>query len=484
MKAIRRTVPAVLVLLAAVTLLPGRARSDVLNSDEVFKACLPDFDQFVGGEDWSEMMCGPTTAANAFYWLAVNRNLPGLLKDGEGKDYTGERALIEDLAEQMAGNRDFDKFPGVSPKELLAGKYKFAKARNLHKKLVYYRSEWEVEYAFDGVSAYIKSATRPPNLAAAQTLLKQCETIELFIDKLDYYNGKWWREAGHIVSMAGYNKTQYIINDPDTKKDFKTPPPDDRKKVQKKTCFDKPHTAVSEYWDLEDVTIDGVTFKALKGYGSGDEKWVIRGFTGQSPKRSKENRRGGPTAGHRSSCNVAYDAAAGTLGFSDCSIDVLNGDGSGVMDPVFASDPILGATIKLSDFAFSDGGEWGYYFTGGTLEVVEGGVTYLTADVPWLFVKDAAREAFGDNVYGEFENLQAAAGHGSAWLSAYMDYHAANPEHAPEIRLCSDADLQAMIAAGQSAQTTATVDVSFCIPEPATLALLAACALVFLRRRQ
>jgi len=483
MQAIRRLTPAILVLCLVAPLPSGRALSEEPEDKEVFKKCLPDFSQFVGGEDWSELMCGPATAANAFHWLAVNRKLPGLLKDGEGDPYTGERAMIEDLAEQMVGNRDFKDFPGVSPRELLSGKYKFAKERGLDKKLVYYRSEWEVEYAFSGPSAYIKSATRPPNLGAAQTLLKQCETIELFIDKLEYYDGKWWRESGHIISLAGYNQTQYIINDPDSKKDFKAKPPEDHQKVQQKEYFGKQYTTVSEYWDLEDVTIGGVTFKALKGYGAEDEKWVIRAFTGQSPKRCKENPRGGPTARHKKSCQVTYDAAAGTLGFSDCTIDVLDADGSGVMDPAFASDPILGATIRLSEMTFSDGGEWGYYFTGGTLEVIgDGDVTFLTADIPWLFVNDDARGTFGDNIYGEFENLQAADGHGSAWLSAYMDYCDTHPEHAPEVRLCTDVDLQAMIAAAECGQTIATVDLSHCVPEPVTLAVLVGGALVLFRR--
>jgi hypothetical protein len=264
-------------VLAAVILLSGAGLGE---SAPIFKECMPDFDQFQTG--WSELMCGPTSAANSFHWLATRhpKLLGGLLKKPDGTAYTDDKSLIEDLAEAMVGNRDFANFPGVTIEQMAAGKRKFGRERVGFNLGVKPPTQWDAKVVKEGGSWKIDKLTRGPDLAWLRSQLDACEDVEFFITLLSPGSGEWWEEETHIVSVSGYDGSQFIIHDPNSKRASVA-----ANTVEKtKKYFGKEYVVKSEYFDTEVVTIKGVDLYALKGYGTAPEvKWVITGGIAESP---------------------------------------------------------------------------------------------------------------------------------------------------------------------------------------------------------
>ncbi len=252
-----------------------------VKADTIFKEGLPDFNQFQEG--WSDQMCGPTSVANSFYWLSVKYNLPGLLSKKDGKAYTNDKEMIEDLAEAMIGNRNFQEFPGVTIEQMLDGKRKFAKERNIDL-IIYPPTQWDAVVVWDGPSRKIQSLSQGPNIEWLKEQVKKCEDVELFIALVSKSDLNWYVDEGHIVSLAGYEDQKIIINDPDTKKIGKTQPKEDQITKKKHTFFGKEYETISERWELEEVEVKGIKLYALKGYGSApDTYWVITGGLAESP---------------------------------------------------------------------------------------------------------------------------------------------------------------------------------------------------------
>jgi hypothetical protein len=184
-------------------------------------------------------------------------------------------------------------------------------------------------------------------------------------------------------------------------------------------------------------------------------------------KAKSNSKNNAPQAQHSNSSQVSYDPTSGTLSFGDAGIDILNLNGLNMMDPAFANDPILGATISFTGFTLANQEGGGYYFEDGSLVVSKAGTTYFQADVPWLFVDDDARAEFGDNLFGELSQIQADLDLGSAWLQEYVDFFTNTPYWA-EFRANTVGNLEAAVANNVPLLTEASVDLAFCTPEPAT----------------
>lgn len=195
-------------------------------------------------------------------------------------------------------------------------------------------------------------------------------------------------------------------------------------------------------------------------------------------------REGAPAGGANPGAALHFDPVSRTLAFADSTLDVLNLDGSGTMDPAFAGDPILGATISIDDFQFVGGDAGVYVLEGGEMRIEKDGVVYVRAAIPLLLVDDQARGEFTDNMFGDFIDMQFDLGHGSAWLEAYQQ-SAGISDQRQEFRANSLTDLEPALESLTAYDGTAYAWAAHCVvPEPAMLGLLALGALAILRRRR
>src|SRR4029078_8920627 len=95
----------------------------------------------------------------------------------------------------------------------------------------------------------------------------------------------------------------------------------------------------------------------------------------------------------------SYNAATGTLSFTDSTIAFANLVGDTSTDPAFASDPIMGAKMHLTNMPLVGPSGSGFLFTGGRFTITNGSTTYLTADIPDLLLDDTWLVRYGLNFY-------------------------------------------------------------------------------------
>lgn len=178
---------------------------------------------------------------------------------------------------------------------------------------------------------------------------------------------------------------------------------------------------------------------------------------------------------------MSFNAVTGTLSFSDTIIDYANLVGDTSFDPAFSSDPILGATIHLTDFTLSRAVGNGFLFTDGTLNVSNAGTSLLAADIPELLIDDDAVLHFGHNVFAPL-NLNELNASASAFITRYEDFWIRHPEIPPEFYATTVDPVTDMIRNGQSF-TVAVNDgsISFCtVPEPSTFLIFSGGVVCFL----
>ena len=192
-----------------------------------------------------------------------------------------------------------------------------------------------------------------------------------------------------------------------------------------------------------------------------------------------------PEAGSTQRNGMTFDAQAGTLSFSDTEIDFANSIGDESLDPIFANDPILGATISITDFVLDSAIGNGFLFTGGTMTISKGTLTFLTADIPELLIDDEGLSPFDLNLWGALDitNIDPDSG-GSEWLAEYWRYIVDNPLFPEEFMGRTEIPVTDMIGAGQSFTVSTLKAVSASVPEPAIFSLLALGGLMLIRRRR
>ncbi len=125
---------------------------------------------------------------------------------------------------------------------------------------------------------------------------------------------------------------------------------------------------------------------------------------------------------------VRFDADTGTLSFRAGTIDVLDQQGglSGGIDPRYAGDPVLGATLQISDITLEGQDEIGrFLFSGGTVSLTDpNGEFGLTAEFPGYAIGDTSKSVLLDSFGllfdgGTFDSLETH----SLWLQDFVDDH-------------------------------------------------------------
>jgi len=173
---------------------------------------------------------------------------------------------------------------------------------------------------------------------------------------------------------------------------------------------------------------------------------------------------------------MTFDASTGTLSFEDSAIDFLNLAGDTSMNPAFASDPLLGATISVDNFQLAGPEGSGFLFTGGTMTISNNGMTLFSADVPELLIDDSATPSFGLNIFAPL-GIGAIDLSDSPFLTDYFNYWDNHPDFPPELMGQTVAPVTDMIRNGQSFTTEVdgySTGFSYETPEPGTLVLFGA----------
>lgn len=184
-----------------------------------------------------------------------------------------------------------------------------------------------------------------------------------------------------------------------------------------------------------------------------------------------------PRGGGLLASMASFDAGTGRLSFSGSVVDFLSLGGGESLDPIFASDPILGANIEITDFTLSESVGDGFLFENGTLTISNNEQTFLTATIPELLIDDTDLDSLGLNIFGllAFTQIQGS----TPFLSSYLDSLLNNLNNPPGLFARTSEPITSLIANGQSFTTTieslsiAKSSLLISVPEPtSTFSLL------------
>jgi hypothetical protein len=241
----------------------------------------------------------------------------------------------------------------------------------------------------------VKGGMGPDDLKAAIKLFKDCQYLELNV-------------AGHVVSVGAIRLTkdkdgkitkyEAMIHDPDSDViDCDSVPP--KFKGDDEWC---------------EMTIDNNKWKF--DYKQGEDPSQVYGYKVFCPASYKV----GKAAGAKKNPEIIYDPINKTLSFTSGAVNILDSVGglSGEVEPDYAGDPILGASITISDltltdpnysdpnelepdsFYFPPGTEYGYagyIFSGGTLHVTMDEQILLEAEFPFFRILHGCSDDIADN---------------------------------------------------------------------------------------
>jgi len=143
--------------------------------------------------------------------------------------------------------------------------------------------------------------------------------------------------------------------------------------------------------------------------------------------KPKDSARTGDTAKTGKTATVSFDAAGQTLSISGGAIAVLDSVGgtSGQTESQFAGDPILGAMIHVDDLSYegylSESGA--YWFTGGSISISDGNVTYLSAKLPNVLIGPfrPGTDAGDSDLMGTMTEIYFNLGSGSRYITSFYD---------------------------------------------------------------
>ena len=187
-------------------------------------------------------------------------------------------------------------------------------------------------------------------------------------------------------------------------------------------------------------------------------------------KPAPNGNRGAPEGGDRRNNGMSFDAATDKLSFTSATIDSANLVGNGTLDPAFANDPILGATISVTNLALAGPAGSGFLFTGGSMNVTKGGTTFLSADIPELLIQD--RTGFEFNWWAPLVVTDIAEDFGgSKWLEEHWVYSIDNPIFPAELMGQTEIPVTELIGNGESFAVATSEHITSSVPEPSPLAL-------------
>lgn len=185
----------------------------------------------------------------------------------------------------------------------------------------------------------------------------------------------------------------------------------------------------------------------------------------------KNGYKGAPAAGGKNSTQMSFDAGTGKLSFTNGLIDFVNLAGDESLDSTFASDPLLGATISITDFTLTGPFGEGVLFTGGKMDISKDGEILFAADIPELLIDDGGLSEFGLNYWGQL-GINSANIFESHFLDVYTDYSSNNLLSPLELMGRTSIPVEDMIRNGQSFTTTVEKHlISASTPEPSTILL-------------
>ena len=206
----------------------------------------------------------------------------------------------------------------------------------------------------------------------------------------------------------------------------------------------------------------------------------LEGVLDEIPEPDKvQDVRTDTTAGSRDNPTVSYDKDTQLLSFAPGVINMADRMGglSGAVDPLFAGDPVVGATLAISEIQFFgmqlDGSA---LFSGGTVTISNGLETFLTGSFSSYRIQNTTRSPILDS-FGILEDLSLNSnGLESPFLeSLYQDAKGSR-------FLTTDfyfVTQQNLLTATNFFADSASMDASYfvggsaSVPEPSTLLLLA-----------
>jgi hypothetical protein len=193
------------------------------------------------------------------------------------------------------------------------------------------------------------------------------------------------------------------------------------------------------------------------------------------PKPKPNGSKNKPRSGKRGKSKISYNSQTRQLSFTEDIIDFANLVGNDTLDPSFYSDPLLGATISVTDLQLLSADGNGFLFEDGKLKVSKGSQIFIEANIPNLLIDDTYDSIFGYNVWGLLDiTLDDTL---SPFLKDYSNDLTINPLDLPELFGTTSIPITALIANNESFETTIeglSFSSSPSIPEPSsTINLLA-----------
>lgn len=171
---------------------------------------------------------------------------------------------------------------------------------------------------------------------------------------------------------------------------------------------------------------------------------------GMSAQCACENLRAPPRWGTRRGNTVhgVYDPATETLSFTPDTVSVLTMVGFDGVDPAYQNDPLLDAIVTIGDFTLGAIGPDYVLFTGGSVLVSSDLGTFMSAELPALWIVDDMSTSVGYNMLAPYYNLELNTGLDSEYLQDFSHYLASNPEYDPDFTADTDGAFAQFVADG------------------------------------
>jgi hypothetical protein len=168
---------------------------------------------------------------------------------------------------------------------------------------------------------------------------------------------------------------------------------------------------------------------------------------------------------------ITFNAATGSLSISDGVVDFLNLAGDETLLSPFSSDPLLGATERITGLTLSGPDGHGFLFENGLLTIFNGQETFLSAYIPELLIDDSA-SGLGANVFAPL-GITSIDSLASPFLSDY-DATWVETSLTPELFGSTARPVTDLIGANQSFAVKFNGEsIGFAVPEPGSGVLFA-----------